>query len=112
MKTTAVLLLLMALLSPVVLAGEIYGTIKRGGRPIEAMVMVKIKMISTQRTDSTWTDKTGFYRIQLQGTGACILTVNYKKQSPSIQIYSYNNPKRYNLALITRQNGQYRLQRN
>ena len=112
MKTIAILLLLIMLLPAFAFAGEIYGSIKEGKRPIGKGVKVEIIAVSSGRRYVTKTDKYSSYRLYVRERGRCILKVYYKKQSPppQIQVYSYKGPVRYDLVL-EKKKGKYILRR-
>jgi len=91
-------------------AGKIFGDIEVGGKPIAEGVKVAITApLMTAESgkaeakavvaDSTKTDKFGAYTLKVKGEGKCTLTVLWDKQSPSIEVYSYNNSTRYDLIL-------------
>ncbi len=92
--------LLFGLLSPCLsLAGEIYGSIKEGKSNVGQGI--KIEIVSADRVDSTRTDRLSSYRLIVAKPGKCTLKVHYKNQTPSLVIYSYETPVRYDLVLET-----------
>jgi hypothetical protein len=114
MKTIAMSLLLIMLIPAFTFAGEIYGSIKEGEKSIGEGVKVKVTMKTapeTVKADSTKTDKYGSYRLFVKEKGKCNLEVNYKNETPSIEIYSYDNSQRYDLVLEKGKDGKYLLRR-
>ena len=109
MKTFTVLFLFLILSPSFVFAGEIFGSITEGGRPVGQGIKVEITYAG--KAYSTETDKYGSYRAYMPGMGKSLLKVHYKQQSPSIEISSYERPVRYDLVL-EKQNGRYSLRRN
>ncbi len=78
-------------------AGEIYGFIKKGDRPVGKGIKVVVKC--GNRTDTTLTDKYGSYSINVPSTGKCTLTVHDGDQEASIEAFSYTRPVRFDLLL-------------
>lgn len=90
--------MLVLLIPYLTIAGEIYGSIKKGRKPLGKDVPIEIKI--GDKEYSTKTDRYGSYRIFVMETGNCTLTVKGTKSSPSIQISSYKNSIRYDLVLL------------
>ncbi|MBI5408813.1 MAG: hypothetical protein HZA14_05550 [Nitrospirae bacterium] len=92
MKTLIIILLFTALLSSFAFAGEIYGTIKKGGKPVGGETAnVKCNNFS----GSVKTDAYGSYTLHVPVAGECKITVG----GSSIGIYSFESAARYNLIL-------------
>ena len=108
MKVIPGLVFLILLLPASVAAGEIYGSIKGGGKSIGQGVKVEIGY--GPNVYSTETDRYGSYRLYVPEKGKCLLTVRYQQPFPSIEIYSYEGSVRYNLVL-EKQDGKYSLRR-
>jgi hypothetical protein len=108
MKSRAMLLLALLLPASSVLAGEIYGTITDGGKPVAAGLKVEIAAAGKSYTAET--DKFGSYRIVVKEKGKCTITVHVKAQSPSADLFSYDRSTRYNWNLQTK-DGKLSLQR-
>jgi hypothetical protein len=101
--------ILLGLLLPVsVCAGQIYGSLTEGGRPVPANVEFEIKC-GEQTYPRGKTDGYGAYSINV-GRGKCTFTVYYKNQAPTSVLYSYDRSVRYNFELEAK-NGQYELKR-
>ncbi|HEY6948230.1 MAG TPA: hypothetical protein VI297_05370 [Gemmatimonadales bacterium] len=97
MKAPAALLLTLALVPGAATAGEIYGTIREGGKPLAAGARVTVACGGKNATADT--DKNGSYRLFAAEEGKCTLTVNVGGESPSIEIHSYADSARYNLVV-------------
>ena len=98
-STCGVLLALLLSVSPS-LAGEVYGTIKDGNKPVAAGVKVEIRV--SGKVYTTETDKFGSYRIVVKEKGRCTLTVHVNEQSPSFNLFSYDKSTRYDWILETK----------
>jgi hypothetical protein len=81
------------------LAGEIYGTISEGGKPVSAGVKVEVAAAGNTYTGET--DKFGAYHVFAKDKGKCTLTVHYKDQKPAAAIFSYEKATRYDWTLET-----------
>jgi hypothetical protein len=88
-------------------AGQLYGSLKEDGRSLPANVRFEIRCRAQSYPGQT--DGNGAYAINAE-KGKCTLTVYYKGQSPAADIYSYDNPVRYDFDLVVI-NGQYALRR-
>jgi hypothetical protein len=98
-STCGVVLALLLSVSPV-LAGEVYGTITDGSKPVAAGVKVEITV--SGKVYTTGTDKFGSYRIVVKEKGRCTLTVHVNEQSPSSNLFSYDKSTRYDWILETK----------
>lgn len=78
-------------------AGEIFGTIKADGKIVPKGL--KLEIASPAKTYNTETDNYGSYRLYVPEKGKCMLTLYYRKRSPSIQIYSYPKSTRYDFTV-------------
>lgn len=97
MKILRVLLLTVAF-STVCRAGQILGTVKEGQKAVPAGTRVTINC-GTAVSFEGQTDVYGFYSINVRRTGACTLTVTLDSCASSFQIYSENDPIRYDFAI-------------
>ena len=89
-------------------AGEIYGTIKEGQKPVGKGVPLEIK--SGAKAYSAVTDDFGNYRIIVEETGKCAITVQFKGQSIAGEIQSYWSAARFDWVLENT-GGKYSLKR-
>lgn len=88
-------------------AGQIFGSLKEDGRPLTG---VKFDVFCRDRTYSGVTDGDGAYNIEV-GRGRCTFRLYYKDQTANYDLYSYDNPLRYNFDVIRLSTGQYILRR-
>jgi hypothetical protein len=100
MKTTVSVLLFLLLCAPRVTAGELYGTITDGNKPIASGV--KIEFAASGNIYSTETDKFGSYRVFVKEKGKCTFTLHVRDQSPTVGLVSYDNSTRYDWIMETK----------
>ncbi len=89
-------------------AGEIFGTISEGNKPLPAGV--KVDVTAAGKTYSGETDKFGGFRIVVKEAGKCTLTVHYNNQAPTFEVVSFAKSTRYDLTL-EQKDGKLALQR-
>jgi hypothetical protein len=97
MKSMNIMLIALILVASTAVAGEVYGTITDGGKPVPAGTKVEISI--SGKVESGETDKFGSYRIFVKAKGKCRLTVRVKDQSPSVDVFSYDKSSRYDWIL-------------
>jgi hypothetical protein len=97
MKSILVLLFTLLLPAASVVAGEVYGTITDGSKPVAAGIKVEIS--KSGQVYSAETDKFGSYRIYVKEKGKCTLTVRTKDQAATVDLYSYDKSTRYDWVL-------------
>lgn len=109
MRRISVLYLIpMILFSSITLAGEIYGTLREGGKVVKKGI--KIEIITPKKTYTTQTDAYGSYRLYIVEKGKCTLKVYYNDQSPTFDVYSYDKSTRYDMSMESK-DGKYSLKR-
>src|SRR5512147_2005278 len=82
MRTHVIAFLTLFLLSSsITLAGEIFGTLREGGKAVAKGV--KVDIVTPKKTYTTATDAYGSYRLYVAEKGKCVLNVYYKNQTPS-----------------------------
>ena len=81
-------------------AGELFGTVKEEGKALPKGV--KVEVVSLLKTYSTETDNYGSYRLYIPEKGKCTLKLIHKKQTPTLDIFSYEKSTRYDLLLETK----------
>jgi hypothetical protein len=91
------------------LAGEIYGTITEGGRPVGEGVAVEARC-GEKAYPQVKTDKAGGYHVVVAETGKCSLTVHHKGQTPRIEVASYEEGVQVDLELVQAE-GKYTVRR-
>ena len=82
---------------PAALAGEIYGTVAEGGKPVRAGTKIEVRCAGG--TYSTETGKDGAYRLFVPEQGKCTLTVKSGSASPSMTIHSFEDSARFVLSI-------------
>jgi len=80
-------------------AGELYGTITDGTKPVGGGV--KLEITSSGKVYGGETDKFGSYRIFVKEKGKCTLTVHVKDQTAAVELFSYDKSTRYDWILDT-----------
>lgn len=108
MKTIAMVVAGLMILGTTCRAGEIYGALSEGGKPLAAGT--KVEIVTSAKTYETMTDKFGSYRLFAKEKGKCTLKVTYKDQALSAEVFSYDKSTRYDWVLES-QNGKLVLKR-
>ncbi len=101
MRPIVMVLLALPLLTWGAVAGEVYGTITDGSKPIAAGVKVEIG--ASDKVYTAQTDKFGSYRIFVKEKGKCTLTVHFKEHTPTVELFSYAKSTRYDWILETKE---------
>jgi hypothetical protein len=97
MKAIPLVLLVSLSLAASGWAGEIYGTIKEGGRPVKkAEVEIKSPNDTVYKGS---TDDFGNYRIIVAESGKCAITVQFNGPSLPSEVQSYPTPVRFDWLL-------------
>jgi hypothetical protein len=107
MKKLSILLALATLLPMTIFAAQVYGSLKENGQSVSG---VKVEINCNGRAYGVSTDSSGSYNLYAGEKGKCTFKVNYKGQAPTFEIYSYDNPVRYDFDLVN-ENGRYALKR-
>jgi hypothetical protein len=89
-------------------AGEVFGTISAGGKPVGKGV--KLEVVANQKTITAETDNYGSFRVFVPTKGKCSLKISYKEQALPFQISSYDHSVRYDFT-IEESNGKFTLKR-
>jgi len=97
MKKVFLAMLCLAISCTTALGGELYGTIKEGGKPIKAATKVEVKC--AKGSYSAETDKLGSYRVFVPEQGKCSLSVKSGDVAPQMTVHSFEDSTRYNLVL-------------
>jgi hypothetical protein len=97
MKKIFLTLLCLAISCTAALAGEFYGTIKEGGKPIKAGTKVEVKC--AKGAYGAETDKLGSYRLFVPEQGKCALSVKSGDAAAQMTVHSFEDSARYNLFL-------------
>ena len=96
MKKTFKMILLALLLCSPAYAGQIYGSLKEGGRPL---ANVTFDVFCPQGSVRGTTDGYGAYSMNV-GKGKCTFRVYYRDQQPSLDIFSSDSPLRYDFDVV------------
>ena len=78
-------------------AAEIHGTVSEGGKTLPEGIALKLDCGGT--TAAAKTDQFGSYSLKVGATGECVLSIEYKKASPSVKVAVYEKPSRYDLVV-------------
>ena len=97
MRKLILTMLCLAIACTTALAGEFYGTIKEGGKPIKAAAKIEVKC--AKGSYSAETDKLGSYRLFVPEQGKCALSVKSGDAAPQMTVHSFEDSARYNLVL-------------
>ena len=95
--------------SPVLLAGQVYGTLRDGGRGV-AGVEIRIVQAAKEVAKGT-TGPDGSYRITVNETGRCEFHASYKRQDVVANVASYATPVKYDFEFVMA-DGKYVLKAN
>lgn len=101
MKSMNIVVLALMLVASSAIAGEVYGTITDGGKPVAEGL--KVEITGSDKVYSGETDKFGSYRVFVKEKGKCTLTVHVKDQAPSAELFSYGKSSRYDWILETKE---------
>ena len=110
MKKILMLFFITLSISPIAIAGQVFGNITLSGHPSKKEqdratttpppVQSQVIITCGENVHKTTTSIPGAYNIKFSETGRCVLTVNYDQQSPSININSISGQSvRYDLEL-------------
>src|SRR5436309_2023397 len=98
MKSLSTVLLLLLTVPTIASAGEIYGKVVANGAPVGESATVEMKC-AKKSYPAVKTDKNGSYHLVVEETGKCSLTVNWSKQSASLDVASYDDAVQADLVL-------------
>jgi hypothetical protein len=89
-------------------AGQVYGSIEENGRPVREATEIEINCGG--RPFKGQTDKYGSYRVHAAEKGKCSFKITHNNQEVTTEVYSYDNPVRYDFELVV-DRGRYTLRR-
>lgn len=101
MKKALKIMMLTLVLTTPAYAGQIYGSLKEGGRPV---ANVSFEVFCPQGSFRGVTDGYGAYSLNV-GRGKCTFRLYYRNQQPSFDLYSYDSPLRYDFDVVDAKNG-------
>lgn len=97
MKTSSIIIFILFLLPTVTFAGEIYGTLKKDGKPL-AKQEIKITQ-NGKEFGKVVTDDNGYFSITIKQVGKFKLeVVGY--EGATFDVFSNNNSADYTLSLV------------
>ena len=102
------LLLTAASLLSITPAGDIYGDVRLGEKYL-ANTKLELKC-GTEAIQTATTDSLGSFRFPVKAAGRCRLTVDYDKQTPSVDVVAFDKPARYRL-IVELTGGKYTVKR-
>ena len=88
--------------------GQVFGTLTEGGKAVASGVEVVVDCSGEQAKGTT--DNFGAFRVNVQKTGRCTITLTYKGQKPAATIASLAEPVSADFQLQM-QDGKYKLVR-
>ena len=98
MKSLMSIVFMLSIMS-MAIAGEIFGTITDAGKPIPEGTKIEVTVAGKSFTGAA--DKLGTYRVQATEKGKGTLTVYYKDQKPTAEIFSFEKATRYDYIVET-----------
>lgn len=104
---TAVILIAFSVASVPAFAGHIYGSLRDQGRAISQGIDVRIECGDNSYAGKTEND--GSYRVFVPVKGKCSFVVMYNGKRAAADVYSYDDPKKYDFALVLQKDGSYQL---
>ncbi|MCF6147809.1 MAG: hypothetical protein E3K37_04030 [Candidatus Kuenenia sp.] len=111
MKNNLIVILFLLLNPTIAFSGEIYGTIKKDGRPIPEGSEIKVEMLTSGKTYSSKCAQYGSYSLYVPGKGRGLLIIqNDELISEPILIYIYENAIQYDFVLEEK-NGSFPVRR-
>lgn len=99
MRITTALMIALFLSASMAMAGEVYGTITQGDKPVAAGVKVEISVAG--KAYAAETDRFGSYRVHVKEKGKGTITVRMNQDTVSAALYSYDKATRYDWILQT-----------
>ena len=111
MRSTVLVLAVLASTSTTAFAGKIFGDISLDGKPLPAGVKVLVaKPGAKEVSDETATDKFGSYKLTMKEEGKATLTVVYDKKPLELAVFSNKEATRYDLV-VEKKDGKLSLRR-
>jgi hypothetical protein len=92
-------LVLIVIMASTAAAGEIFGTIFDAGKPVPEGTKVEVIVAGKSFTGAT--DKSGTYHVFAAEKGKGALTVYYKDQKPTADLFSFEKATRYDYTVET-----------
>ena len=108
MRHVSLVLIVILVFATSAAAGNIYGSISEGGKPV--VQGVKMEVTCGANKYGAETDANGAFKLFAKDQGKCALKVFYQGQSPSFDINSFEGSVQYDL-ILEKQGAQYVLKR-
>ena len=108
MKRATATLFILLVLTTTALGSQVYGTLKEGA---SAVAGARVEVLCGTNTYAATTDPYGVYKINVPLKGKCTFRLHYNGQIATYDIYSYDDPVRYDFEVIRQGNGTYQLKR-
>ena len=89
------------------LAGNIFGSLSENRQPAKG---VGITVTCGSNSYHARTDDEGSYSLRAEEPGRCVLSVKYKDQTAETEVFSYDQPTRYDFELVLA-DGKYTLKK-
>jgi hypothetical protein len=86
---------------PMILAGNVYGTIRSMNAPVQG---ASVSMTCGKESVPGKTDADGVYRLFVRATGACQLVVDIPGRRLTAPVYSYDRPTAYDFDVMCQGN--------
>ena len=101
MKPLSLPVLLLLVVPPLAVAGEIYGKVSYNGVAVGEGTEIIAECGGTTYP-AVKTDKTGTYNLVVAQTGKCTLTVKHKAESATLSVASYEDAAQADILLETK----------
>src|SRR5262245_562987 len=98
MKKSITALAVVALLPALASAGEVFGTVKTDKGPVGEGATIDAKC-GANSFGPVKTDARGGYRIVINQTGKCTLTVTHQGKSATVDVVSFDNAAQADISL-------------
>ena len=108
MRFVCIGLLFILLFASFAVAGNVYGSISEGGKPVGQGTKIEVTCGANKVTAET--DATGSFKLFVKDQGKCSLKVTWQGQTPGFDINSFEGTVQYDLVL-EKQGAQYTLKR-
>jgi len=94
----AVIVICLTVLCPIsAFAGIIFGRLSENRQPVKG---ADITVTCGSDTSQTQTGDDGAYSLRANEAGRCTLSVKYKDQTVETEVFSYDQPTRYDFELV------------
>src|SRR2546425_2385974 len=108
MKIVSLLVLFILISASAAFAGNVYGSISEGGKPVAQGV--KIEVVCGTDKYNAETDAHGGFKLFVKDQGKCAMKISYQGQTPSFETNSFEGAVQYDL-ILEKQGAQYTLKR-